>query len=118
MEKYQVLFYETKTGKEPAKEYISGLSPKVIAKFLKIIELLENNGPDVKMPYSRFLESGIFEIRIIQNNNISRVLYFFTNSRKIVLTNGFTKKTQKTPRKEIEKAKFYKEDYKRRFENE
>lgn len=118
MKKYEVLFYETAGGKEPAKEYISMLAPKVIAKFLKVIELLECNGPEVKMPYSRNLESGIFEIRVIQSNNISRILYFFTNSGKIVLTNGFTKKTQKTPRKEIEKARKYKEDYKRRVEDE
>ena len=50
--------------------------------------------------------------------NISRVLYFFVVGKKIVLTNGFIKKTQKTPRSEILKAKQYRADYLSRLENE
>ncbi len=44
-------------------------------------------------------------------NNISRVLYFFYVGNKIILTHGFIKKTQKTPREEIEKAKAYRKDF-------
>ena len=43
--------------------------------------------------------------------NISRVLYFFVVGQKVILTNGFIKKTQKTPKKEITLAKKYREDY-------
>ena len=50
--------------------------------------------------------------------NITRVLYFFVVDKKIVLTNGFVKKTQKTPRKEIERAKRELKDYKRRHPDE
>ncbi|MGL4867269.1 MAG: type II toxin-antitoxin system RelE/ParE family toxin [Cetobacterium sp.] len=49
---------------------------------------------------------------------MSRIFYFFFTKEKIVLTNGFIKKTQKTPKKEIEKAKEYKFDYIRRNEYE
>ena len=44
-------------------------------------------------------------------DNVSRVLYFFYVDQRIVLTNGFIKKTQKTPPQEIEKAKKYRADY-------
>lgn len=118
MKNYKVDFYYTSSGKEPVKDYLAALLPKMLAIFLKITELLENNGPNIGMPYSKYLEQGIFEIRVIQNNNIARVLYFFSKDRRIILTNGFTKKTQKTPKKEIKKAIDYKNDFERRQKNE
>ena len=63
------------------------------------------------MPYSEKLEDGIFELRAKVGSDISRVLYFFVVGRKIILTNGFIKKTQKTPKSEIELAKKYRADY-------
>ena len=56
-------------------------------------------------PYSKHLEDGIFELRAQQGNNIARTLYFFRVGQRIVITNGFIKKTQKTPKKELELAK-------------
>ena len=55
-----------------------------------------------------------FEIRTIVGTNLTRVLYFFCIGKKAVLTNGFVKKTQKTPKKEIEKAKSYRDDFLKR----
>lgn len=118
MEKYIVDFYSTKKGKQPAKDFLMTLDSKMLAKFLRITDLLENNGPQIGMPYSKSLEKGIFEIRVIQNSNIIRVLYFFTSNKKIILTNGFTKKSQKTPKAEIKKALLCKNDYERKNENE
>ncbi len=54
---------------------------------------------------------GIFEIRAKVGSDISRVLYLFVIGRKIVLTNGFVKKTRKTPRNEIELAKKYRNEF-------
>lgn len=53
----------------------------------------------------------MFEIRGKSGNNITRVLYFFYYDGKIILTNGFIKKTQKTPKKEIQLAKKRRADY-------
>ena len=55
-------------------------------------------------------------LRAKSGSNISRILYFFVVGRRIVLTNGFIKKSQKTPRNEIEKAKRYRADYLSRME--
>ena len=49
------------------------------------------------MPLAKHLDDGIFELRTVQGNNITRILYFFVVGKTIVLTNGFIKKTQKTP---------------------
>ena len=72
------------------------------ARLLRTIDLLAKNGTALRMPYSEHLVDGIFEIRAKSGSNISRVLYFFVIGRKIVLTNGFVKKTQKTAQNEID----------------
>lgn len=114
MTEYIIEFYSTEDGTEPAREFIEGLDSKMIAKIIRIIELLERNGSTVRLPYSEYLRDGIFEIRAKQGTDIVRVFYFFTFGRKIVLTNGFVKKTQKTPSREINRAIEFKNDYIRR----
>lgn len=69
------------------------------------------------MPYSEHLVDEIFEIRAKVGSDIARVLYFFVIGKKIVLTNGFIKKTQKTPKNEIELAKKYRNDFLNRGDN-
>ena len=76
-----------------------------------LIGLLEEMGPGLRMPYSEHLGEGIFELRTEVGSDITRVLYFFIEGRKAILTHGFVKKTQKTPAKEIERAKRYRKDY-------
>lgn len=62
-------------------------------------------------PYSKHLEDGIFELRAQQGNNIARALYFFRVGQKIIITNGFIKKTKKTPKSELNLAKKYRTEY-------
>lgn len=71
----------------------------------------------LREPYSKPLEDGIFELRVKVGSDISRVLYFFFVGRRVVLTNGFIKKTQKTPSAEIERAKRYRAEFISRKEN-
>jgi phage-related protein len=75
------------------------------------ILLLKNLGNKIRKPYSKHIDDGIFELRIKALSNIARVFSFFFDKEKIILTNGFVKKSQKTPKKEIEKARKYKTDY-------
>jgi phage-related protein len=58
---------------------------------------------------------GIFELRTKQGSNITRVFYFFFVGQKAILTNGFVKKTQKTPKADLDLAQKYKSDYERRY---
>ena len=80
------------------------------------LDILKEYGNELREPYTKYLEDGIFELRIKLGSDISRILYFFYDGRNIVLTNGFIKKTWKTPRGEIEKAKMYRKDYFHRTE--
>lgn len=109
-----VEFYTTEDGKKPAKEFLLSLEPKMRAKMVKTIELLENNGPELRMPYSEYLGNGIFELRAKVGSYISRELYFFFCGQKAVLTNGFVKKTRRTPQNQLQTAAKYKDDYEKR----
>ena len=111
MEGFEVIFYGKVDGTFPARDFILSLEPKMRAKMVRTVELLEHNGIDLREPYSKSLGDGIFELRAKVGSDISRVLYFFVVGRTVVLTNGFIKKTQKTPPAEIERAKQYREDY-------
>ena len=111
MSKIQAVFYDLPNGTYPAQEFIDSLDVKMQAKMLRTIMLLQENGTDLRMPYSEHLEEGIFELRAKVGSNISRVMYFFFDGSKAILTHGFIKKTQKTPKSEIEKAKRYRADY-------
>ena len=114
---FEVEYYEKSDGTYPAEEFILSQDIKMQTKLFRLLELLELKGNELREPYSKSLSDGIFEIRAIQGNNITRVLYFFVVDKKIILTNGLVKKTQKTPENEIVLAKKYREDYERRKGN-
>ena len=117
MSKFEVEFYETSEGEQPAKEFLSRLDSKMRAKLVNTIAILQNNGSELREPYSKHVLEGIFELRAKVGSDITRVMYFFYIDRHIILTNGFIKKTQKTPPGEIEKAKKYRADYLKRKES-
>ena len=114
MPRFEAEFYEKENGEQPARDFLLSLDRKIRAKMMMIIGVLQDNGNELREPYSKHLSEGIFELRAKVGTDISRVLYFFYVDQHIVLTNGFVKKTQKTPPQEIEKAKKYRADYLRR----
>ena len=77
----------------------------IYADFLRITELVVEHGADLKMPISKALGKGLFELRCQGKEGIGRVLYCTMVNREIVLLHGFIKKTQKTPPHELEIAK-------------
>jgi phage-related protein len=87
-------------------------SAKVKAKIIWTIELIEEL-EKVPETYLKHIEStqGLYEIRVKLGRDIFRIFCFFDEDKLIVLTSGFQKKTQKTPKKEIEKALKIMEEY-------
>lgn len=75
--KTEVVFYELPDGREPAKDFLDSLDKKLKAKMFREIDLLMENGSDLRMPHSRSEGNGIFELRAKQGSNICRVMYFF-----------------------------------------
>ena len=115
---FEIEFYSTEDGKEPVTEFIDSLDDKMAAKLVGFMEVLEEKGTELRMPYSEHLEDGIFELRCKQGRNITRALYFFYIGKKIIVTNGFVKKTQKTPPNEIKLAKTRRADWLNRHDKE
>ena len=108
---WTVEYYETDKKSCPVKEFIDSLpAPKMQAKALRDIGLLESLGSEMREPFSKPIGSGLFELRIQFSSNIARIFYFFFYGKRIVLTNEFIKKTNRTLQREIE----YKTDYERR----
>ena len=100
-------------------DFFNSLKPEVKLKFnwtLKLIATLER----VPKKYFDHItgSSGIFEIRVEVGSDIYRVFSFFDKGQLIVLVNGFQKKSQKTPKKEIELAEKIKKQYFDEKENE
>ena len=119
---YNVEFYETQDGKSQIWEFLEELRIKAAtSKDARIqhkqaslyIELLQQNGTRLNENITKHLEDGIWELR--PGNN--RVFYFFFQDNTFVLLRQFRKKTQKTPKREIEKAKRERDDYLFRKEN-
>ena len=108
---FDVEYYEKEDSTFPAEEFILSLDSKMQAKMFRELDLLETFGNQLREPHSKPLGDGIYEIRAKVASDITRVLYFFVVNKKIILTNGFVKKTQKTPDNEIALAKKYRKDY-------
>ena len=107
----EIILYKTSSGHSPVEEFIDSLNVKEAKKVswtLRLVRDLEK----VPEEYLKKLKSAddIWEIRVQFGNNIFRFLGFY-ESNKIILTNAFSKKTQKTPEKEVELAKQRKKEY-------
>ena len=92
------------------KNFMASLSEKERLKMKYLLSLLETED---RMPvkFIKHISDGIYELRLSYSGNIYRIFYIFDEGNIVVLFNEFQKKTQKTPKKEIEKAKKIKEDY-------
>lgn len=77
--------------------------PYVIAKAGMVIELLRQHGSRLKLPYSRSLGRGLFELRVRSNVEV-RLLYMFHGRARAVLLHGFVKKSEAIPKRELDKA--------------
>ena len=109
--KFKVNFFKERDGSKPVGQFIKQLDLKMKAKVVSDLSILEEYGNLAQKPLSEELEDGIFELRTVRGSNIIRILYFFDKDKIIIATNGFVKKQQKTPRKEIELAKKRRADY-------
>jgi phage-related protein len=93
-------------------EFFEKQRQKVKDKIIWTLELIEDL-PRIPEVYLKHLENteGLYEIRVQQGNDIFRIFCFFDKGQLVVLTCGFQKKTQKTPKREIEKAIKIKKEY-------
>jgi phage-related protein len=97
---WRVMFYGSAIENE-----ILALPAGIVARFIRYAERMEVFGPDLGMPHTRAMKSGLFELRLKAAEGIGRVFYCTLSGHRIVVLHQFVKKSQKTPPKESEIAR-------------
>ena len=77
----------------------------MLADYARLVELLIEFGPDVRMPHSRAMGDGLFELRPRGREGIGRALYCFLLGQQVMVLHGFVKKSQATPKRDLEIAR-------------
>ena len=91
-------------GRIPAREFVDSLDDEAAARIDAFVERLRAYGTRMHGKFVRKLTNEIFELRVKHFDRIFRVLYFYQPGMLIVVTSGFQKKTEDTPRAELERA--------------
>ena len=97
---WSVTFYDSRV-----ESGILALPAGFLARFIRYAERMELFGPDLGMPHTRAMGGGLFELRIKAGEGIARVFYCTIVNRRIVVLHHFIKKSQKTPRRDLDIAR-------------
>ncbi len=81
------------------------MPPKLQARMLKLLELMEQYGANLGAPHTTPMGDGLFEVRAKASEGIGRALYCYMKGQRVYVLHAFVKKTQKTPKKELDLAK-------------
>ena len=103
MSNWIVRFYSNNRADKPVEDFIENQDMATYAKIVRLLGILSVHGPNLGMPYSRYMKNGIYELRIRGKNEI-RIFYIFQVEKTIYLLHAFKKKSQKTPAKEYKLA--------------
>jgi phage-related protein len=100
--KITVLFYKTESGSEPVRDWLKALSKEDKLKIGIDIKTVEYGFP-IGMPICKSMGKGLYEVRTNLNNRIARV-FFCIDDSKMILLHGFIKKSQETPKQDLDLA--------------
>ena len=84
---------------------VQSWSVDVLADYARLVELLTEHGPSLRLPHSRALGDGLFELRPHGRAGIGRAFYCFLLGKKVVVLHAFIKKSQQTPDNELKLAR-------------
>ena len=96
---WKIEFYNNKVEKE-----IYDFPVKIQAKLIDIMDMMIKLGPNLGTPYTKLVKSGLFEIRAKAKEGIGRSFFCYKKGKVIIILHSFIKKTQKTPKKELDIA--------------
>ena len=113
---YKINFYQDTQGRQPIKDYIETLRTAAdsskdsrikLKKIFEYLEILSLTGTRAGIPYVKHIQDDLWELRPLRD----RIFFFCWQGNSLILLHHFAKKTQKTPRREIEKAKCNQNDF-------
>jgi phage-related protein len=111
-DKWQVIFYKDKNGKEPVKDFILGEGLKARAEIIHVFKILRKYNVMLGMPHVKKVDkSGLRELRIRHASDSYRIFFFAYICHQFILLHGFKKKTDRLPQNEIEIAVKRMNDY-------
>lgn len=113
----KVTFYTTIDGKCPVAQFIDSQPAKIAQKIAWVLKAIQDLEIVPKTYFKKLANTDFYEVRISMSGNIFRLLGFFYNGNIVILTNGFQKKTQKTPKSEIEICEARMKDFLKRSTN-
>lgn len=118
---FEVIFYKDEKGSQPVKEYLLALSQQKdkdsrvkLNKIRDYVKILELHGTRAGLPYVKHIDGDIWELRPLRD----RIFFFSFNGKTVVLLHHFMKKSQKTPKREIEQAQRNMADFIERSKNQ
>lgn len=97
---YQIIYYSDEVYKN-----IKSWPVKIAASYSRIADRMVENGPNLGMPYTEAIGDGLFEIRARGKEGIGRAFFCTLIDQRIVVLHAFIKKSQKTPKKELDLAR-------------
>lgn len=97
---WKITFYSSKVRKKAL-----FLPSGILADFLRLLDLIKENGPNLGMPYTASMGDGLFEIRAKGKEGIGRVFFCVLIEQEVIVLHSFVKKSQKTPKKELDLAR-------------
>jgi phage-related protein len=100
----EIVFYETDFGARPVEEFLSGSDADVRAKVVRTLELLRTQRIVPAKFWKKLSGSDLWEVRVEYAGNIYRILAAFAKGNRVILLHAFQKKSQKTPRQDMEIA--------------
>lgn len=98
--KWHIKYYNQKLEEE-----ILNLPDGLLARYLRLTDLMCEFGANLGMPHTKALDGGLFELRVKSKEGIARVFFCTKIGKKIVMLNSFVKKSQKTPKNQLRIAK-------------
>ncbi|WP_430883376.1 type II toxin-antitoxin system RelE/ParE family toxin [Fusibacter sp. JL216-2] len=114
---FEIIYYH-KDGQCPILDFLMKLPKKDRAKILREVDLLQDFGLQLGMPHVKKMKGtdDLWELRVKQGSDNYRIFYFTLKAKRFVLLHAFQKKSQKTPKKDIEIAEHRKTDFLERGE--
>ena len=102
---WEIEYFETAKGRCPVQEFIDSLDARSKAKIARTLDLLQQFGIKLGMPYAKHVEGDMWELRTRVGSNQYRVIYFLFTGGVFILLHGFMKKSGPIPQQDLRTAR-------------
>ena len=102
---WEIQYFETANGRRPVQEFVDALDARSKAKIARTLDLLEEFGVKLGMPYAKHVEGDMWELRTRVGSNQYRIIYFLFAGGAFILLHGFLKKSGQIPQRDLRMAR-------------